>query len=124
MTRKHVSREEVLSQLNYLTRSNPKESRKIIRNGSGKLIKVLCNACLNAQRGNIHYSPYHRKLISPHSKFINDLTSKKLTLNQKRDRISKSKSGSGFLAILPHLIGPVVSTIGSFLVDKLFKKSE
>lgn len=90
---------------------DPTTYRHVVRNSSDPVIKTICNAALNVERGDIHLSKAEKKLFRANRLKIAKLTSRKVGLPAKR-RILEQR-GSGFF--IPALISAAVSALAGSL---------
>ena len=86
----------------------------VIRRSPDTVLKQLCNAALNAERGDVHFSPGQKELLRKYRKPISALTSKHLALPTKR-RIILQKGGGIAAIVLPLILSGVLSSLGSSL---------
>ena len=93
---------------------DPTAYRGVIRGASDPVIKTICNAALNVERGGVHLSKAQKKLFSKHRKQIGRLTSPKVGLPTKR-RLLEQRGGAFFI---PALIGAAISGLAGSLFGK------
>lgn len=99
----------------YLSVCNdPATYRSVVRISSDPVIKTICNAALNVERGDVRLSNPQKKLFRKHRKAIAKLTSPKVGLPSKR-RILVQKGGFAFI---PALIGAAISGLSGLLFGK------
>jgi len=107
--------------LKYLTICrDPKAFRSVVCSASDRVIKAICNAALNVERGAIHLSRRLKYLFSEHRKEISKLTSLRVSLKSKRKILQQQ--GSGFF--IPALIGAAIQGLGGLLGTLLSNKKE
>ncbi len=99
------------------TLTDPKQQSIIIKRSPDSVIKTICNAALNAQKGDIKISPQVKKKFAARRKLFNQLVSKKISIQKKRKYLNQR----GGFAILPLLLSTVLSSVGSLLFEKLVK---
>ena len=97
---------------------NPKLSKEILRYSPDRVFKGLCNACLNAQKGDVHFSLRQSRILPPHREFISHLTSSKIPIGKKKQAILQSQGGNGFLPILPAILGPALASLGNLIFGR------
>lgn len=95
---------------------DPKIRHLILQKSSDGVVKAICNAALNAERGDVALTPQQKRLFSRHRKHISLLTARNVPLKKKRQALVQR---GGFLQfLLPALLGPVISTIGNLLFNR------
>lgn len=100
--------------LEYLA-TNPELEivRAIIKKSPPSVIKVICNAAINALKSDRIVLPKQLKSkFKKNRKIFEKLCQPKLKIERKRKLI---QNGRGFLAILPSLLATVLPAIGSAL---------
>jgi hypothetical protein len=75
------------------------------------VLKTICNAALNVERGGIKLSPAQKTLFRQHRQQIANLTSHRVGLPSKR-RILEQRGGAFWI---PALVGAAISGLGSAL---------
>ncbi len=91
--------------------NNPSAYRSVIRAAPDSVLKTICNAALNVERGGIKLSPARKTLFRQHRKKIAKLTSRRVGQSSKR-RILEQRGGAFWI---PALIGAAISGLGSAL---------
>lgn len=91
--------------------NDPSAYRSVIRASTDPVVKTICNAALNVERGSIKLSPSQKTLFRQHRKQIAKLTSRRVGLDTKR-RIIEQR-GSGFF--IPALISAAISGLAGAL---------
>lgn len=91
--------------------NNPAAYCSVVRASPDPVIKTICNAALNVERGDIKLTPSQKALFRQHRSQIAKLTSKKVGLLTKR-RVLEQR-GSGFF--IPALIGAAISGLAGSL---------
>lgn len=94
--------------------TDPTAYRNVVRSASDPVIKTICNAALNVERGDIHLSNAQKKLFRQHKKQIAKLTSRKVGIPSKRRLLEQR--GSGFF--IPALIGAAITGLTSLFGGK------
>lgn len=90
---------------------DPVTYSRVVRNSADPVIKTICNAALNVERGDIRLSKAEKKLFSANRRQIAKLTSRKVGFPTKR-RILEQR-GSGFF--IPALISAAISALAGSL---------
>ena len=87
--------------------------RSAILNGApDKLVKTICNAVLNVERGDIDLNKRQKQVFKKHRKAIAKLTSRSYSLGQKR-KFLKQKGGA--FPLIPILLSTALTALGSAL---------
>ena len=82
---------------------------------SNSVIKSICNAAYNLERGPIELPNKIKALFAKHRKQISILSNKSLSISQKR----KFLLSGGLLPLVPVLLKTITSSIGdSFIIGK------
>ena len=90
---------------------SPRAVRECIKASPDSVVKCICNAAYNVERGDVVLSPKHKALFGKHRKLIAKLTSRSHSLTAKRKVLQSQKGGF----IIPALIGAAISALGSLL---------
>ena len=91
---------------------DPKVYSAVVKSSPDSVVKTICDAALNVQRGDrVSLNGSQKKLFSKHRSSIAALASKKVTLARKR-KILAQRGGAFFI---PALIGAAISGLGSLL---------
>lgn len=91
---------------------NPHAYCTVVKSAPDSVIKTICNAALNVQRGGrINLNKTQRSLFSHHRREIAKLVSRETPISAKRKIISQR----GGFAWIPALIGAAVGGLGSLL---------
>ena len=110
---KHNKNPTVKRTVKYLAICNsPRAVRECIRASPDSVVKCICNAAYNVERGEVVLSPKHKALFGKHRKLIAKLTSRAGSLQTKRKVLQSQKGGF----IIPALIRIAVAAFG----DQLF----
>ena len=91
---------------------DPRVRSAILARGPDQVIKTICNAALNIERGDIHLDKKKRSVFAKHRAHISKLTSKKLSVGQKRKFLNQK---GGIWPILPVLLSTALGALGSAL---------
>lgn len=94
--------------------NDPTAYRSVIRVAGDPVIKTICNAALNVERGDVRLSQAQKKLFRQHRKQIGKLTSPKVGLPTKR-RLLEQRGGAFFI---PALIGAAISGLAGSLFGR------
>ena len=90
----------------------------ILRKADPALVKAICNAAYNVTQGDIPLSRGQKQLFSKYRPVLAALTDRDTSLQRKQQIV---QSG-GFLpilaAILPAVIGSLITTVGSAIFNK------
>ncbi len=90
---------------------DPRIQRRILRISPNPIIKSICNAALNIERGPLQLTKTHKKLLSNNRPQIHTIANSGNTISQKRKILIQG--GNGILAILPLILSTVLSSLGS-----------
>jgi hypothetical protein len=91
---------------------DPKAYNAVVKSAPDGVIKTICNAALNVQRGgSVTLSNAQRTLFGRHRRDIAKLVSKKISVKSKRKLIGQR--GGAFW--IPALIGAALGGLGSTL---------
>jgi hypothetical protein len=89
----------------------PSAYRSVVRAAPDSVVKTICNAALNVERGAIKLSPSQKALFRQHRQQIAKLTSRRVGLPSKR-RVLEQRGGAFWI---PALIGAALGGLGSTL---------
>ena len=95
---------------------DPQAFRAVIRAAPDSVIKTICNAALNIERGDIVLNSRQKACFRQFRKQIATLTSKRAALEVKRKLIQRQKGG--LLGVVPALLDTEVSALGSALFKR------
>ena len=95
---------------------DPNAFRAVIRTAPDSVIKSICNAALNIERGDIVLNSRQKACFRQFRKEIATLTSKGASLEGKRKLIQRQKGG--FLGALPALLSTAISALGGGLFSR------
>jgi len=101
--------------LKLLAKGNRRVRQKIIRSSHNDLIRCLSDCCLNVIKGNVQLDNQQKKRLVRHRKTVRNLSHKTVSLKKKRALLLQ-KGGA-----LPALLVPILSIVGSLLLDKISK---
>lgn len=87
-----------------------------VKSAPDAVIKAICNAALNATRGDIHFGPKQKQYLAKYRGPIYALAdSKSKSLKAKRKVLSQK---GGAFSFLPLILSTVLPLIGSALLGK------
>jgi hypothetical protein len=94
---------------------SPQALNSVIKSSPDSVVKTICNAALNVQRGDgFNLSNAQKKLFRDHGSQIDKLVSRRASLRAKRKVLSQR--GGAFW--IPALIGAAATALGSSLFGK------
>ena len=91
---------------------DPRVRSAILNGALQKLVKSICNAVLNVERGDIALNKREKQAFKKHRKAISKLTSRSYSLGQKR-KFLKQKGGA--FRIIAILLSTALTALGSIL---------
>ena len=94
--------------LKFLSECESKHCTHLLKNANGDLIKCICECALNVLCGNIPLDTSQKNNLQKYKHQLRSLTSRK-NITQKKKIIQK---GTG---LLPFLLAPVITALGSTL---------
>jgi hypothetical protein len=99
---------------------DPNLVKQIIKSSPDSVVKTICNAALNVERGDVRLTESHKRQLRKHRKGISLLTSRKVPLKRKRKALTiGSGQRGGFLPLLaaaiPGILGAVLGSIPEFV---------
>ena len=94
---------------------NPKITKEILKSSNESVIKGICNACVNAERGDVNFCPAHKRQLAKHRGEIHRLAERGTSIKAKR-KLLVQKGGAAFL---PILLSTVLSTVGPAILGAL-----
>ena len=94
---------------------DPRVRSTILARAPDKLVKTICNAALNIERGDLVLKKNQKAAFKKHRKHIAKLTSKNLSIAQKRTFLTQN---GGAFPIIPILLSTALSALGSALFNK------
>ena len=97
--------------------SDPKTFRLVVREAPESVIKIICNAAFNAERGDVRLTKAQKVLFRKHRQRISLLTSPRPTLAAKR-RLLSASSQSGGAFFIPALLSAVLGSLGSTIFGR------
>ena len=93
---------------------NPITFHQVLRTAPDSLVKIICNAALNALKGDVALSADTRQRLHKYRKPIILLISKTVPLARKR-ALLQSKQRTGGFYFVPALLTAVFSSLGDSL---------
>ena len=90
---------------------HPEIISRIIAKSPDNVIKSICDATLNAARGEVSLKPKEKKILASHRKLIERLIQRGDTAKSKRHLLNQT-GGSILGLIIPTVLGAVLSTLG------------
>ena len=98
--------------IKYLaTCKHPEIISRIIAKSPDNVIKSICDAALNAARGEVSLKPKEKKILAAHRKLIERLIQRGETAKSKRHLLNQT-GGSILGLVIPAVLGAVLSTLG------------
>ena len=90
---------------------HPEIISRIIAKSPDNVIKSICDATLNAARGEVSLKPKEKKIFASHRKLIERLIQRGETAKSMQHRLNQT-GGSILGLIIPTVLGAVLSTLG------------
>ncbi len=97
---------------------DPQIQREVLSRAPPEVIKALCNAALNVQRGEVTLSAEQKRILGRHRLLISKLVELKLPLERKRKLLVQRGGGPILAAIIPILLSSVFSSLGSLIFKR------
>ena len=94
---------------------DPRVRSTILARAAGKLVKTICNAALTIERGDLVLKKKQKATFNKHRKHIAKLTSKSISIAQKRKFLGQK---GGAFPLIPFLLSTALSELGSALFNK------
>ena len=88
---------------------DPPVRSAILNAAPDKLVKTICNAVLNVERGKISLNKRQKQVFKKHRKAIPKLTSRSYSLGEKRKFL---KQTGGAFPIIPILLSRALNALG------------
>ncbi len=116
--KKNQSQQLLKRTIKYLAvcQKHPKQIHSILKQSPDNVVKSICNAAVNAYRGNIALSPKAKKQFHNKRKIFELLTNKNIPLRVKRRNLLNQKGGA--LPLIPILLSTILSAVGSAFFSK------
>jgi len=120
-TKKRNSRAALSHTIHYLSVcKDPDLVKHIIRASPDSVVKTICNAALNVERGDVGLTEADKRRLRRHRKGIALLTSRKVSLKRKRQALTAGgRQRGGFLPLLaaaiPAILGAVLGSVPEFI---------
>jgi len=94
---------------------DPTVFKVLIRKAPDLVIKLICNAALNASRGEVHLTTAQKRLFAKHKTLFEKLSTRQVSINAKRKLLNQRGNG---LPLLPIILSTVLSSLGSLIFSK------
>ena len=91
---------------------DPRVRSAILQRAPETLVKTICNAVLNVERGDIALNKRQKQAFKKHRKAISKLNSRRYSLGQKRKFLNQK---GGAFPIIPILLSTALTALGSAL---------
>ncbi len=105
-------------QLKFLKQcTSSKVIKTILKSAPDEVIKIICNAALNAQKGQVCLSRNEKSLFKKHRRIFLKLIDDKISLKFKRNLLIKAHD-KGRLLFIPVLLKCVHKSFGNSLFSK------
>ncbi len=91
--------------------------KDILSRAPANVIKGICNAAINCQRGEVKLSKEQKRILHQHKNIIENLVKKGVPLERKR-RVLVQHGGTIAAAIIPIILSTVLGALGSKLFTK------
>ena len=115
MARQKVSRlRRNFELLKALHKSKPARRKELLKAADKDLVESVCDCAKNVLNGNIHLNPARKRTLAKHKKVLRELADPGITV-EKKAKIFKRQKGGFIGALLPALLGPVLSAVGSLV---------
>ena len=94
---------------------DPVALKAILRGVPESVLKGICNAVINVERGDVKLNPKIKQQLKAKRDYIAKLTQAKYPLKQKRQLLLNQKGGAGgaLLYLLPTVISTVLGSLGN-----------
>ena len=89
--------------------------KELVKKAPDLVIKLICNAALNATRGEVHLTSEQKKLFSKHKNLFKTLITRQIPIQAKR-RLLNQRGGA--FPLLPILLSTVLSSLGGLIFNK------
>ncbi len=93
---------------------DPQQLKLLISKSPDSVVKAICDAALNAIRGEVKITPSQKKLFKKHRALLEQLAIRKGSLKTKRNSIIKG----GAAPLIPVILSVVLASLGSLLFNK------
>ena len=91
--------------------------KDILSRAPPNVIKGICNAAINSQRGEVTLTKKQKRILPQHRNIIQNLLNKGVPLDTKR-RVLVQHGGTIAAAIIPIILSSVLGALGSKLFTK------
>lgn len=96
--------------------NNPNILSSVLRTAPDNVIKRICDAALNAAKGEIPIDDHKKKLFGRNRKIFSQLIDRSIPIKRKRNLLANQRGGA--LPLIPILLSTVLSVVGSLLFKK------
>ena len=97
---------------------DPSVRRAILAHSPDALIKAICNAALNVERGEVVLTKKQKAALGKYRTQISKLTTRDFPIPKKRKILNQK---GGVFPIIPILLSTALSTLGPLLFERLTK---
>ena len=94
---------------------DPALLKVLLQKSPDLVIKLICNAALNASQGDVHLTSSQKKLFTKNKTLFGKLLSPNLSLKAKRQIIIQR---GGAFPLIPIIVSTVLSALGSAFLPK------
>ena len=94
---------------------DPRVRKSILTYSPDGLIKAICNAVLNVERGEVVLTKKQKSILGKHRSQISKLTSRKISIPKKRKILNQK---GGLFPIIPIVLSTALSALGSLLFQQ------
>ena len=100
--------------LKALHKSGPAKRKEILQTGGADFMQCVCDCARNVLNGNVPVSAAKLQKLAIHKRVLRKMADPNIPLKQKTKAI-KNQTGGFFGALLPALLGPVLSAVSSLV---------
>ena len=93
--------------------------KALLQSAPETVIKTICNAAVNALKGEVHLTPSQKKLFGKHKKLFESLSTRQVSIKAKRKLLNQKGNG---LPLIPIILSTVLSSLGSLIFEKIASK--
>ena len=97
---------------------DPQVLAKILSRAPDRLVKTICNAALNVERGEVVLTKKQKAALCKYRTQISKLTTRGFPIPKKRKILNQK---GGVFPIIPILLSTALSTLGPLLFERLTK---
>ena len=95
---------------------DPKIQKEILSRAPDNVIKRICDATLNVQRGPVHLTKRQKQVLARNRQLISKLVNKDIPLHTKRRQLVQT--GGQWAQIVPIILSTVLQALGSTLFQR------